>query len=307
MEELVLQISYYLPVEWFDLENEEYIEYLIDAYLKNIESETYQFAFIAFHMLYMSFIYKTIWLLKKESYESIEHFISQVSKDFQVVFSPFDFSIIEEAKSFQILKCLRFHPNDIELFSLPVKNRNHCSHASGKVQYSKEEVERFISDELHSSETILQKTKLCLESLFKKFINDNWDPETRELISPKESAETFIRQNLLSPKELEILTSVVIPELNEESKNKKNIYVKILYLIFLAVAQNYIDHGENLLLNKLPLLMHGFSKQSEFSLEKLINDEFSEILNDFNEKDKNIFAQTTHYDLPDFLLRADMG
>jgi hypothetical protein len=70
----------------------------------------------------------------------------------------------------------------------------------------------------------------------------------------------------------------------------------------LSVAQNYVDTEENLLLKNLPLLMHGFNKQSEVSLDILINDEFSEILRDFNEEVKKTFAQTIQYHLPDFLL-----
>lgn len=304
MEEYVLQLRNYLPVEYIDLENDNYIEYLIDAYLKNVEAEKYQFAFISFHLLFMSFIYKTIWLLKKEEVDNIGNMLNQFAREVIIVSSPFDFSSIDEAKSFQILRCLRFHINEIELFALPIKNRNHCSHAMGKIQYLKEDIERFISDELQSSEKILQKTKSCLEALFKKFIYDNWEPETREFISSKETVDFFIRQNLLSSKELDLLTSVSIPELHENSDNRKNIYIKTLYLVFLYVVQNYIDIEENLLLTNLPLLMQEFNKQSVVSLEILINDEFSEILKDFNETDKNLFAQIIQSHLPDFLFQT---
>lgn len=305
MEEYILQIRNYLPVEYIDLENKEYIEYLSDAYLKNVEAEIYQFAFIAFHLLYMSFIYKTIWLLKKEKYENLDFHLEKITKELQIVYSPFDFSTIPEGKSFDILKCLRFHPNEIKILSSPVDDRNNCSHASGKIHYSKEGIERLISDELRNSEQILQKTRLSLETVLKKFINDNWDPDTREQMSSKEAVAIFIKNNLLSSKDIELLTSLVIPEMHEKSSKKRIIYIKTLYLIFLSVAQDYVDQDENLLLKNLPLLMHGFNKQSEISLETLINDEFSEILSDFSEKDKNIFAQTIHHHLPDFLLQAN--
>gem|GEM_PF-6997981 len=64
MEEYLEKIHRYLPLKFADDEANEFIKYLSDAYIENIEKGKYQFAFKAFHMLYMTFVYK-IGLLKK--------------------------------------------------------------------------------------------------------------------------------------------------------------------------------------------------------------------------------------------------
>ncbi len=53
MEEKISKLRHYLPIFFENKENNEYVEYLTSAYLKNIEAEKYQFSFIAFHILYM--------------------------------------------------------------------------------------------------------------------------------------------------------------------------------------------------------------------------------------------------------------
>ena len=64
MDEYLNTIQKYLPIKFADEEASEFIDYLSEAYLENIEKGKYQFAFIAYHMLYMTFCYKTKWFLK---------------------------------------------------------------------------------------------------------------------------------------------------------------------------------------------------------------------------------------------------
>ena len=300
MEDYAIQIGTYLPIKFVETENGTYIEYLVDAYLQNIEAENYQSAFIAFHMLYMSFIYKTIWLLRKERYENAGFFLNQVARGFSLSSSPFDFSILEEKSAFQILRCLSFLPTEIESFSLSEDIRNQWLKASGIFRYSQEAAEQLISNEMQYAENIFKKTLLCLDVLFQRFINDNWNAETREFMSAKDSAVSFISQNFLSLKDLELLTSLSINELVKDSKEIKDIYIKILCLIFLFVIQTQSGSSDNLLLHYLPSLLKDFNKQVDVSLEALINDEFSVVMSDFPEKDINIFAKIVCPRLSDF-------
>ncbi|MEA3447112.1 MAG: GxxExxY protein [Bacteroidota bacterium] len=63
------QILQYLPNRFKQRDEQEYIEFLWEAFESNYQNEKYQFAFIAYHMLFMSFVYFTIWQIK--SVESI--------------------------------------------------------------------------------------------------------------------------------------------------------------------------------------------------------------------------------------------
>ena len=59
MEEYLKQILRHLPIQFADEEANEFVKYLSEAYLENLEKGKYQFSFTAFHMLNMAFIYKT--------------------------------------------------------------------------------------------------------------------------------------------------------------------------------------------------------------------------------------------------------
>ena len=65
IEQYVDNIKMYLPLEEVQEEVQEYIHYISNACIFNANDEKYQFSFLAFHMLYMCFIYKIIWQANK--------------------------------------------------------------------------------------------------------------------------------------------------------------------------------------------------------------------------------------------------
>jgi len=71
MEEYLKQILRYLPIQFADEEANEFVKYLSEAYTENLEKEKYQFAFTAFHMLNMIFVYKVKWFLNKQGNQDI--------------------------------------------------------------------------------------------------------------------------------------------------------------------------------------------------------------------------------------------
>ena len=66
MEDYLEKILEFLPETFFDKDSDDFIKYLSDAFIENSTNEKYQFAFTAFHMLNMVFIYKTKWFLFKQ-------------------------------------------------------------------------------------------------------------------------------------------------------------------------------------------------------------------------------------------------
>jgi len=55
----------YLPLSFKSPKEQEYIEFLWDAFETNYTHSKYQFAFLAYHMLTMSFVYFNIWQIKQ--------------------------------------------------------------------------------------------------------------------------------------------------------------------------------------------------------------------------------------------------
>lgn len=58
------QIFSYLPLRYKNDEVVEYVQYLWKAFENNYENEQYQFAYMSYHMLFMCFVYFTIWKIK---------------------------------------------------------------------------------------------------------------------------------------------------------------------------------------------------------------------------------------------------
>src|ERR1039457_6254198 len=64
MEEAA-ELANYLPLSFKTPKEQEYIEFLWDAFETNYTYGKYQFVFLAYHMLTMSFIYFNIWQIKQ--------------------------------------------------------------------------------------------------------------------------------------------------------------------------------------------------------------------------------------------------
>ena len=56
-----LAIRDYLPNSFKNRNDGEYIAFLWDAFESNYQHGKYQFAMLACHMLYMSFVYFSVW------------------------------------------------------------------------------------------------------------------------------------------------------------------------------------------------------------------------------------------------------
>ena len=59
-----LALADYLPIEFKAEAEEKYIRFLWDAFQTNYEAEKYEFAGIAFHLLYMSFVSFSVWQIR---------------------------------------------------------------------------------------------------------------------------------------------------------------------------------------------------------------------------------------------------
>ena len=64
MEEAA-ELGNYLPVSFKTRSEQDYISFLWEAFQTNYTHRKYQFAFLAYHMLTMSFVYFNIWQIKQ--------------------------------------------------------------------------------------------------------------------------------------------------------------------------------------------------------------------------------------------------
>jgi hypothetical protein len=65
-----LELNNYLPLSFKTRSEQDYMQFLWEAFESNYENGKYQFAFLAYHMLTMSFVYFNIWQIKRSVSEN---------------------------------------------------------------------------------------------------------------------------------------------------------------------------------------------------------------------------------------------
>ncbi len=110
MEEAA-ELADYLPLSFRTPKEQEYIQFLRDAFETNYHGK-YQFAFLAYHVLTMSFVYFNIWQIKRTERGDFEKgligFNKDVEKNLLAATSPFVFSTVNERtilRFFRLIAC----------------------------------------------------------------------------------------------------------------------------------------------------------------------------------------------------------
>lgn len=273
-------------------ENQEFVDYLGQAYVNNIEGETHQFSFISFHMLYMSFIYKTTWFLNKINHPEAVKICSKITDPTSMSFL-FDYSLIREKDIMSILRSLKFHKAHIKNFTLPIEYRDNCAHAVGAIHYDDKAIERLVEEEFNYVQTIFSRTQEVLEDLLKQFLQspNSWDPNLRSQPIAYDEAGDFMRDNVFSQKDLEFIGTHEPDFLKQNSSSAEIIYKKVLFLALQSLIFNETESEENGAIINAPYLLVGFDDQEEITLDSLIHNEFLYMIRNFSKSDQKAFIE----------------
>jgi hypothetical protein len=236
MEEASL-IFDYLPLSFRSEEQQKYIEFLWDAFESNYKNKKYQFAFLAYHMLYMCFIYFNLWQIKKNRSGDFQNALIGFAKEEEDILSmssPFNFSVIREKTVFRFLKLLGCNNQKIGSFSKIVDDRNDIAHSNGNVFYNEQEsIDAKIEETLGFVEEIQQCTKPMILECLKEFLSISLDAETREYGEDKEQIrEALIHENYFSRKDIEYCLQFDINSISTEPHFAEK---KALFDTFLAI------------------------------------------------------------------------
>ncbi len=139
MEEAA-ELADYLPISFKTAAEQEYIKFLWDAFQTNYEHGKYQFAFLAYHMLTMCFVYFNVWQIKQSSPmdfgKALIGFSKEVEKALLEASSPFAFSLIDESAMLRFLKLIDCDNAKIGTYTKLVKDRNESAHPNGNIFFS---------------------------------------------------------------------------------------------------------------------------------------------------------------------------
>jgi hypothetical protein len=204
------ELGNYLPLTFKSPKEQEYIEFLWDAFETNHTHGKYQFAFLAYHMLTMSFVYFNIWQIKqtepKDFAMGLIGFGKDIEKNLLEATSPFVFSTVNECSILRFLKLIACDNGKIGTYAKLVDDRNDTAHPNGNIFFSTQAaLDGKIAEILRVVDEIQDYSRPDFEHCYRDFLLQNHDPEEREYPDAADQIrEVLIHGNYLSQKDIRI-------------------------------------------------------------------------------------------------------
>jgi hypothetical protein len=214
------ELDVYMPLSFKTTEEQEYIQFLWEAFESNCEQGKYQFAFIAYHMLTMSFMYFSIWRIKQNEQSDFQKAtIGFAGRDLDGLVhkddsddekrwsvSPFNFSKANERSIIRILALIGCDKSKIGRYIQLVDQRNDTAHSNGKIHFSDQgALDNRIREILRVVDEIQTHTRPIIERCYKKFLLESHDPEDREYPDDRDQIrEILFRRNYFSHKDIDV-------------------------------------------------------------------------------------------------------
>jgi len=199
----------YLPVSFKNEAENDYIRFLWEAFETNYTHGKYQFAFLAYHMLTMSFVYFNIWQIKQARPADFEKgligFGNDIERDLLGASSPFVFSAVNERTILRFLKLIACNNSKIGTYAKLVDDRNKSAHSNGLIFYSTPTaLDTKIAEVLRVVEEIQTHSGPIIEHAFGDFLRESHDPEEREYPDADDQIrEVLIHANYFSRKDID--------------------------------------------------------------------------------------------------------
>jgi len=139
----IYELLDYLPIDDFGVNN--YVTPLFNSALVTIEKEEYQFSYFAIHLIFMTYIYSTVWKIgqfHKVKYEDSLLFARPYNGskvNFKDLKSIFEFSELPEKDIFEFFSLIGVDNSYIKSIKQLIDIRNEMAHATGKIQISTED------------------------------------------------------------------------------------------------------------------------------------------------------------------------
>jgi len=223
MEEAA-ELGNYLPLSFKSPMEQEYIEFLWDAFDTNYTHGKYQFAFLAYHMLTMSSIYFNIWQIRQARPKDFEMgligFGRDIEKNLLEATSPFIFSTVNERSILRLLKLIACDNVKIGTYAKLVDDRNHTAHPNGHIFFSTQDaLDTKIAEILRVVDEIQDYSRCVIEQAYHAFLLNSYDSEEREYPDAADQIrEVLIHKNYLSQKDIEICLSCNLGSLRDQPR-----------------------------------------------------------------------------------------
>lgn len=200
-----LELGTYLPQSFASADEQKYLDFLWSAFQTNYQAERYEFASLAFHLLYMSFVSFSIWqirLARPEQFAmAMVGFRSDEEGSLMDCESPFKFyDRLKESQIFRFLKLIGCTNQQVGEFAKFVKRRNKIAHPTGNVFFNdRAAIDAEIAEMMREVRNIQTHMQPVIAELYRRFLKDSADPETRQYVDAgDEIAANLLHANYLS-------------------------------------------------------------------------------------------------------------
>lgn len=233
-----LPILEYLPNSFKEPGEQEYIRFLWDAFESNYEHEKFQFAMLPYHMLYMSFVYFSVWqikLMRPKDFGNAAIFIPNKERDMLKATSPFTFSVVSERSVFKFLKIIGCEDQHTGPFARLVDVRNELAHSNGLISCRDQiSADRRISEVLKQVGAIQDHMTPVLYECLHAFLIESCDPIVgRQYEDPKDQIrELLVHKHYFSLKDIETCSRFDVETMSDEPQFAQ---IKILFNEFVAL------------------------------------------------------------------------
>ncbi|HBM66134.1 hypothetical protein LZ639_03065 [Pseudomonas stutzeri] len=213
-----LEIHNYLPLAYPSASEGEYIGFVWEAFESNYVAGKYQFAMLAFHMLYMSYVYFSVWQIKQAKPEAFTHamLFQQKEKELLTASSPFTFSEVNERSIFKFLRLAGCENQHIGKFQRLVDQRNEIAHPNGNIFFSDQATaDQRIEEVMQQIRGIQTHMQSVLHACLLQFLHDSANPDEREIADSEVHVEiNFLHKHYLSRKDIEACLACDLSEFN---------------------------------------------------------------------------------------------
>ena len=200
-----------------------YIQNIADSIAVNYKYEKYQFSYFGVHLLYMTYIYCTIWKIGKmepDRYQDAIIFARSYGgreSDLQIedAESIFVYSLMPEKDIAKLFKIIALDKSQVNNICLLVKARDEMAHASGNFEILTEEIfESKMSNIYISMKNIQRCMDKCIKKWYTKLLLDFCRGKYQDYKKPQDFIIEYMTQIFkLSAKELLVCSGMSVREL----------------------------------------------------------------------------------------------
>lgn len=243
-----LELGEFLPQSFANASEQAYLDFLWSAFRTNYETGRYEFASLAFHLLYMSFVSFSVWQIRLARPEpfamAMVGFRSDEEGGLRDCDSPFKFyDRLKESQIFRFLKLIGCTNAQVGEFAKFVKRRNKIAHPTGTVFFNdRPAIDAEIAEMMKEVRNIELHMQPIILELYVKFLKgDSSDSDLRQYPDyADEVRANLVHADYLSAVDIAYCRDFDIEALTEEPNFEE---MKSLHTAFLSAFPNDVEEA----------------------------------------------------------------